>query len=344
MNEIPAAAIFGMSGPALTAEEASFFKEVDPLGFILFQRNCESPDQVTALVDSLRELTGRADMPVLIDQEGGRVMRLRQPHWWEAPAAGRIAALAGISQEAGWEAAWICSRLIGAQLREHGITVNCAPVLDLGIEGAHDIIGDRAWGRKPDAVVSMAQAVCKGFLDAGVLPVLKHIPGHGRAMVDSHEALPRVESHRALLEAEDFEPFRELSGMPWAMTAHMVFSSLDAELPVTMSKTIIDDIIRASIGFGGLLLTDDLSMKALEGPFADRARLSLEAGCDVVLHCNGDMDEMQQVAQGLRPLTPSGLARMKRGEAMRREGQRIAAPLDRKEGERRLQSLLARLD
>ncbi len=343
MSKKPLAAIFGLSGPILTEAEKAFFKEVNPTGFILFQRNCETADQVSALVDTLRTLIDQPEAPILIDQEGGRVMRLKQPHWWEAPAAGRIADLWMLNQEAGWEAAWICSRLIGMQLQDHGITVNCAPVLDLRLEGAHHIIGDRSYGKKPDSVVSLAQAVCKGFLDSGVLPVIKHIPGHGRAMVDSHEALPKVACHRALLEAEDFEPFRQLSGMPWAMTAHIVYDAVDAQSPATMSSRLVQEIIRESIGFGGLLVTDDVSMKALTGDFERRARLSLEAGCDVVLHCNGDMAEMESTARGCAPLTAPAYARLTRGEAMRKEGKRMSAPLDRSEGEKRLKSLLSRL-
>ena len=333
----PRAVIFGCAGPRLSASEASFFRETDPLGFILFARNCVDPDQIRALVASMRESVGRADAPVLIDQEGGRVMRLRPPHWPDRPAAARFAALAARDKEAAARAAKLNAHLIANDLHALGITVDCAPVLDVRRAETHYVIGDRAYGEKPQQVAALGRAVAEGLLEGGVLPVVKHVPGHGRARTDSHLELPTVEASRAELEASDFAPFRDLADMPWAMTAHVLYTALDAKHPATTSPSIVADVIRGWIGFDGVLLSDDLSMKALGGSFAERTRLSLAAGCDVALHCNGDAGEMEQIAAACGPLTTDARRRVAAGEA--RRGRPMA--FDAREATTALDALLA---
>ena len=317
-NPPPAAALFGCAGLALSDEERRFFARVDPLGFILFARNIHSPEQVRVLVAGLRDSVGRADAPVLIDQEGGRVQRLKPPHWRKAPPGEPFARLAGRDMAAAREALRLNFRLIGRELADLGIDVDCAPVLDVPVAGAHDVIGDRAYGRTPALVGDLAIEVVDGLLDEGVLPVIKHIPGHGRAMVDSHLALPVIEASRAELEAQDFPPFRQLRHAPWAMTAHVVYTALDATAPATTSAKVIAEVIRGAIGFDGVLVSDDLSMKALGGRFEERTTASLAAGCDVVLHCNGEMAEMLAVAAAVRPLDDRALQRLARAQAMKR--------------------------
>jgi beta-N-acetylhexosaminidase len=317
-----------------TAEERVFFRDADPLGFILFQRNCVEPGQVHSLVGTLRETVGRSDAPVLIDQEGGRVARLKPPHWPAYPAPAAIAALGGAAAR---EAAWAGARLIADDLARLGITVDCVPVLDLPVAGADPVIGDRAWGRAPDGVAVLGRAVCEGMLAGGILPVIKHMPGHGRATVDSHHALPAVDAERATLETSDFAPFRALADMPWAMTAHIVYAALDGEQPATLSPRVIDEVIRRDIGFAGVLISDDLSMQALGGSLGERCAAALAAGCDLALHCNGNMDEMVAVANACRPLTAATRRRLDRAEAMRR----IPAPLDRAALETRFRALMA---
>jgi beta-N-acetylhexosaminidase len=319
---ISKAAIFGCAGKVLTAPERAFFAANNPFGFILFARNVETPDQVRALVKALRESVGRADAPVLIDQEGGRVARLKPPHWRAAPAAAKIAALADHDIDAACEAAWLNARLIGGELAALGIDVDCAPVCDVPVPGSHDVIGDRAYGSDPGRVATLARAAALGFIDAGVLPVIKHLPGHGRTRVDSHLALPVVDASRAELETTDFVPFRALADMPWGMTGHLRFTALDPERPATTSPTVIRDVIRGQIGFDGLLLTDDLSMKALGGSFAERTRLALAAGCDIALHCNGDMAEMEGVASAAPPLTETARKRIARANGLRKSSLR----------------------
>ncbi len=294
-----AACIFGCSGPHLTPEEAAFFREVQPWGFILFGRNIENQQQVRALVADLRASVGRPDAPILIDQEGGRVQRLRPPHWRRYPPA---RAYAGQDPEL----AWLGGRLIADDLAGLGINVDCAPVLDVPAPGAHDIIGDRAYGDDPVRVARLARAFADGLIAGGVVPIVKHTPGHGRAGADSHLDLPVVGEARTKLEAVDFQPFMALADLPMAMTAHVVYTAIDPLRPATTSPVVIGEIIRGVICFDGLLISDDLSMKALSGDFTSRARDALSAGCDVVLHCNGDMDEMKAVAAGVRPL--EGLA------------------------------------
>jgi beta-N-acetylhexosaminidase len=319
---IPKAAIFGCAGPRLSTQERNFFAANNPFGFILFARNVETPDQVRALVKALRESVGRADAPVLIDQEGGRVARLKPPHWRAAPAAAKIAALADQDMDAACEAAWLNARLIGGELAALGVDVDCAPVCDVPVTGSHDVIGDRAYGTDPGRVATIARAAALGFIDAGVLPVIKHIPGHGRARADSHLELPTVETPRAELETADFVPFRALADMPWAMTAHVRYLALDPERPATTSRTVIRDVVRGQIGFDGVLVSDDLSMKALGGSFAERTKAALGAGCDVALHCNGDMAEMEGVAAAAPPLTEAARKRIARAAGLRKSSLR----------------------
>ncbi|HVJ41336.1 MAG TPA: beta-N-acetylhexosaminidase [Dongiaceae bacterium] len=309
------AVIFGCAGPQLEAAEAAFFRATQPLGFILFARNVVDPAQLRRLTTDLRAAIGKPDAPVLIDQEGGRVRRLKPPHWRDVPAPGVFGALAQRDRAAAERAVHLNHRLVAAELIDLGITVDCAPLLDLRFPGAHDVVGDRSFGGDPDLVADLGRIAAEALLAGGVMPVIKHIPGHGRALVDSHLALPRVAADRATLAAADFRPFVALKDLPWGMTAHLVYEAIDATHPATLSKAVIGEAIRGEIGFDGLLLTDDLSMKALGGSFTDRAAGSLAAGCDIVLHCNGDMDEMRQVAAGLSPLSPAAKARYERGQA-----------------------------
>jgi beta-N-acetylhexosaminidase len=307
------AAIYGCAGTVLGDAERRFFAEANPLGFILFGRNIEDPDQVRHLVAALRDCVGRADAPVLIDQEGGRVARLRPPHWRAWPAAQRLGLLASRKTETAAEASKLIGALIGAELGALGISVDCAPVLDLRIPGAHDVIGDRAYGADPETVISLGGAFADGLMSRGILPIMKHIPGHGRTGADSHTDLPRVSTSLAELDRSDFMPFRGLKRLPWAMTAHIVYEAVDPTAPATTSATVIQDIIRDRIGFDGLLLSDDLSMQALSGSLGERARQSLAAGCDVVLHCNGVMSEMEAVAAESSRLSATALRRIAAG-------------------------------
>ncbi len=334
---VPRAVIFGCAGAVLGEEERAFFRDVQPLGFILFARNCDSPDQVRRLVDDLRACVDMSAAPVLIDQEGGRVARLRPPHWRAAPPAAAFGALARKAPGEAVEAARLNARLCADELLALGITVDCAPVLDLPVPGAHDIIGDRALGADPHVVGLLGRAVCEGFLAGGVLPVLKHIPGHGRAQADSHEKLPVVDAPPSVLESSDFLPFRMLNDMPWAMTAHILYTQLDPVRPATTSPSIIDGVIREWIGFEGLLLSDDISMQALSGSLGERAAAAQAAGCDVVLHCNGDMEEMIAVADAVEPMAPEAMIRFEDGEAMR---DLMPEPLDRERAARRLDALV----
>lgn len=325
--------IFGCEGVVLSAVERAFFRDADPLGFILFARNCETSAQIKRLVADLRDSIGRADAPILIDQEGGRVARLKPPHFPSYPAAAKIAAL-GTNARA---AAWLAARLIADDLGQLGITVDCAPVLDLPVAGADPVIGDRAWGDDPATVAENGLAVCDGLMAGGVLPIIKHIPGHGRATVDSHRALPVVETSRHELDSTDFAPFRALAGMPWAMTAHVLYTAIDADRPATLSPRVIAEVIRAGIGFDGVLLCDDLSMAALGGKIEARARDALTAGCDLVLHCNGILDEMQAIAGAIGAIGDEARRRVAAGEARRD----APGAFDRYETEKRLAALLA---
>ena len=326
------ASIFGCAGPRLSAEEAAFFAEVNPWGFILFKRNVETPDQVRRLTDALRACVGRPDAPILIDQEGGRVQRLGPPHWPVYPPGRAYGTLAGNDPLLRREITRLGARLIAHDLAALGINVDCVPVLDVPQAGAHDIIGDRAYGQTPEEVAYLGRAAAEGLIAGGVLPIIKHIPGHGRALADSHLDLPVVDASREALSSVDFAPFRVLSDMPMAMTAHVVYAAIDPRRPATTSRRAIREVIRGEIGFSGLLMSDDLSMKALSGDFAERTRASLAAGCDVVLHCNGDMAEMKPIAEACRPL--SGQSR-RRAEAALARLARNPEPFDVEEGRAR---------
>jgi beta-N-acetylhexosaminidase len=302
-------AIYGCAGPVLSAAERNFFRDVRPWGFILFGRNIENPDQIRALVATLRETVDDGAAPILIDQEGGRVARLKPPLWAERPPASLFGALYAQNQELAREATYLNARLIAHDLSSLGINVDCLPVLDVPAPGAHDIIGDRAFAADPTTIIDLGRAQIEGLMEGGVLPVMKHIPGHGRAGADSHLALPRVTATVEELSASDFVTFRSLDSCPIAMTAHVVYDSIDPQRPATTSPKVIRDVIRGEIGFEGLLMSDDLSMQALDGPLAMRAKAALFAGCDLVLHCNGDMDEMKDVASEVKELDGLSLKR-----------------------------------
>lgn len=295
----------------LTAREAAFFRDADPWGFILFARNVETPEQVSALCADLRAAVGR-DAPILVDQEGGRVQRLRPPHWrdWR-PALDHAAA-------SGPRGMYLRARLMGAELRAVGIDTNCAPLADIAGDVTHPFLRNRCYGESVDTVVAAARATAEGLLAGGVLPVLKHIPGHGRATVDSHRDLPRVTAAAEDLRALDFAAFKALADIPMGMTAHIVFTALDPNLPATHSPAMMA-VIRDEIGFDGLIMTDDISMEALEGSVGERAERALAAGCDVALHCNGEMDEMMEVAVVSIPMGPRAAARADRALGLRRE-------------------------
>lgn len=333
------AVVLGCAGPRLTAEERRFFADADPLGFILFGRNCHAPEQVRALVADLRDALGRDNAPVLIDQEGGRVQRLKPPHWRAAPPPARFGSLASRDSDAAVRAAWLNARLIAADLLVLGVTVDCTPVLDLLLPDAHAVIGDRAFGAAPETVSRLGRAVIDGMLAGGVLPVVKHLPGHGRAAADSHESLPVVDAGKADLTAMDFVPFRDLADAPWGMTAHVVYPALDPVAPATTSPSVIREAIREDIGFDGVLVSDDLSMKALHGDFRDRAEAAIGAGCDVVLHCNGDPAEMSAVVAGTPAL--SGRAARRVEAAERRRAAQTTQDLDSIAAGAELDALLA---
>ncbi len=303
--------ITGVSGATLSADEAAFLKSAVPAGLILFGRNCISHDQIRRLVGDAREAVGTDDFLVLIDQEGGRVQRLRPPLGRELPAASAYAWLYAEDPDLAKDAAFLAARLVADDLRSLGINTDCAPVLDVPVEGAHDIIGDRAYGREPAQVAALARAVAEGFMAGGVLPVIKHIPGHGRATADSHLELPVVNEPHEVLTASDFAPFQALNDMPAAMTAHVVFSAIDATLPASTSLKVTRDIIRGEIGFDGLLMSDDLSMKALTGTFAERTNAVLSAGSDLALHCSGVLAEMEDVAAAAPALAGDAVRRFR---------------------------------
>ena len=303
------AAILGCAGPTLSAEEKAFFRHVKPWGFILFGRNVESPDQVRTLVDALRATVDRADAPILIDQEGGRVQRLRPPHWRTYPPGRAYGELATNDPLLRREITRLGARLFAHDLAALGINVDCVPVLDVPDPAGHEIIGDRAYAQTPDEVAVLGRAAAEGLIASGVLPVIKHIPGHGRAKADSHLELPVVETGWDELAATDFATFKVCSDMPMAMTAHVIYAAIDPKRPATTSKKVMRKVVRGAIGFDGLVMSDDLSMKALSGDFTDRARDSLAAGCDVVLHCNGGMEEMKAVIAGTGALKGSSARR-----------------------------------
>jgi beta-N-acetylhexosaminidase len=301
--------IFGCSGPVLEAAERDFFRDVQPWGFILFGRNVKDRAQVRALVDALRETVGDAHAPVLIDQEGGRVARLKPPVWTARPPQARFGDVYAKAPQTAAEAAYLNARLIATDLTEIGINVDCLPVLDIPVPGAHDVIGDRAFSQNPIVIIELGRAVMDGLIDGGVLPVMKHMPGHGRATADTHLELPRVATSREELSASDFVTFRSLNTCPMGMTAHVIYEAIDPNRPATTSPRVIREVIRSEIAFDGLLMTDDLSMEALSGPISARAKAALFAGCDVVLHCNGKMAEMKDVAGEAKPLEGASLKR-----------------------------------
>ncbi len=307
------AAIFGCAGTTLSADERAFFRDADPLGFILFARNIETPDQARRLTEDLRSCVARAEAPVLVDQEGGRVARLRPPHWRKAPPARLLGELYARDPEHGLEATWLNARLLAADVASTGCDVDCLPVLDIAFPETHAVIGDRAYAGQPEPVAAARRAAAEGLLAAGVMPVVKHIPGHGRATVDSHDALPRVGVSRETLERTDFVPFKFLADLPWAMTAHVLYEAIDPAAALTVSARGVRDVIRGHIGFDGLLLSDDLSMQALGGSLGERAARALAAGCDIALHCNGRMTEMREVAANAGPMTAAARRRFEAG-------------------------------
>ena len=308
------AAIYGLEGLALTNEERSFFRDAEPAGFILFRRNCDSQEQLLRLTDSLRALSGKDDVPILIDQEGGRVARMRPPEWPAFPAAEKFATLYRAAPSSAIEAVRANARALALMLRSVGINVNALPLLDVRQEGASDIIGDRALGSEPMQVAALGRAVLDGMGSAGVVGIIKHMPGHGRALVDSHKELPVVSASAADLET-DLEPFERLASAPMGMTAHVVYTTWDPDRPASLSPMVIRDIIRERIGFDGWLMSDDLGMEALRGGFGERAAGVVAAGCDVALHCSGKMDEMVAVAAAVPALSTEGHDRLARAMA-----------------------------
>ena len=314
----PLAAVFGLKGRRPRPEERAFFKKADPLGIILFQRNCQTPDQVRALIDDFRGCVGRADAPVLIDQEGGRVARLQPPHWRGVPSAMAVAKLADVSLNRAMEALYLNALLIARELWSLGVTVNCAPVMDVPWPGAHGVIGDRALGATPQRVGLLGSRVVAGLLDGGVSPVVKHMPGHGRAMVDSHSGPAADERRGQGPPKPGFQGFSTCAPRSLGDDGPRRLSAFDKKRPATISKTVIEDCIRGEIGFKGVLVSDDLSMKALGGDMRDRAAQCLRAGCDIALHCNGDMREMEAVAEGAGQLGKAALTRIAKAEKRRK--------------------------
>ena len=330
--------ITGVSGTELNAAEREFIRAERPWGFILFKRNIETPQQVALLVQELRKAVGTPDAPVLIDQEGGRVQRLGPPHWPVYPPGALFGALYDIDRSLGLSAARLSARLIAADLGDLGISVDCLPLADVPVAGADAVIGNRAYGTEPEKVAAIARAVTEGLEQGGILPVLKHIPGHGRATADSHFGLPVVDTSQKELERTDFAAFQPLADLPMAMTAHVVFSALDPVHPATTSATIIEQVIRGVIGFQGLLMSDDVSMNALAGSIAERTRAIFSAGCDMVLHCNGKLEEMREVAAETPELSGKALDRARRALASRR----VPQPFDRAAARADLDALMSR--
>ncbi|MFK4499390.1 beta-N-acetylhexosaminidase [Bradyrhizobium japonicum] len=330
--------ITGVSGTELTAAEREFIRAERPWGFILFKRNVEAPAQVAALVEELRAAAGAADAPVLIDQEGGRVQRLGPPHWPVYPPGAIFSTLYNTDSVLGLTAARLSARLIASDLTDLGITVDCLPLADVPVPGADAVIGNRAYGTEPGKVAAIARAVTEGLEQGGVLPVLKHIPGHGRATADTHFKLPTVDAPRDELDRTDFAAFKPLADLPMAMTAHVVFSAVDPAHPATTSATMITQVIRGVIGFQGLLMSDDVSMNALSGNIAERTRAIFAAGCDMALHCNGNIEEMREVAGQTPELSGTALARAKAALVSRKAPQ----PFDRVAARAELDALIAR--
>lgn len=311
------AAIYGLEGLGLTDDERDFFSDCHPSGFILFRRNCDNPEQLLRLTDSLRTLTGRDDVPILIDQEGGRVARMRPPQWPAFPAAEKFANLYALAPSSAIEAIRANSSALALMLRSVGINVNALPLLDVRQEGASDIIGDRSLGHEPMQVAALGRAVIDGFARAGVIGIIKHMPGHGRALVDSHKDLPVVTASAEALDI-DLAPFERLSSAPMGMTAHVVYTAWDAGQPASLSSRVIHDVIRERIGFDGWLMSDDIGMEALKGDFGSRAAGVIAAGCDVALHCSGNMAEMIAVAAAVPVMSTQGHDRLSRALAATR--------------------------
>jgi beta-N-acetylhexosaminidase len=311
--------ITGIAGPALTPAERAFLRDSDPWGLILFKRNIETPAQVARLTASFREAVGR-DAAVLVDQEGGRVQRLGPPHWPAYPSAAAYGQLYDFDAAVGRNAVNLGARLIAADLISLGIDVDCLPVADVPVTGADSVIGDRAYGARADMVAVLARSAAEGLLAGGVLPVVKHLPGHGRATADSHHRLPVVETTSSELDATDFAAFRPLSDLPLGMTAHVVYTAIDPIAPATTSVTLVREVIRGRLGFRGLLMSDDISMGALSGSIGVRSRAALAAGCDVILHCNGELDELQELAAEVPSLAGDALVRAETALARRGRG------------------------
>ena len=314
--------ITGLSGLAISKSERSFLREACPWGLIIFERNISTPVQVYALVHEFSDVVG-VDSPVLIDQEGGRVQRLGPPYWRAYPAGADYGWLFDRDPELGLAAARLGGRLIAADLALLGITVNCIPVADMPAPGADPVIGARAYGDTPDKVAQIAGAITTGLAEGGVLPVLKHLPGHGRATCDSHFGLPVVTEPRTTLESTDFAAFRKLAHLPLGMTAHVTFTAIDPDLPATLSPKLISEVIRGSIGFDGALMSDDVSMGALTGQIGERTEQALAAGCDLALHCNGDLKEMEEVAAAAGELSGKAARRTERALAARRKANSV---------------------
>jgi beta-N-acetylhexosaminidase len=311
--------IAGCSGASLSDDERAFFAQARPCGLILFARNCETPEQLRALIAAFKDAVESDEALVLVDQEGGRVQRLKPPQWRQMPPARAYGQLYAENPEAGMAAAWAGARLIAGELRHAGINVNCAPVLDVPQPGAHDIIGDRAYGSDPEVASALGRAVVEGYLAGGVLPVIKHVPGHGRAKVDSHLSLPRIDATQAELAAVDFRPFQALCDAPLAMTAHVLLPCFDDRRPASVSPVIMGEVIRDRIGLKGLVMSDDIGMQALGGPMAERAQAVIAAGCDVALHCSGDLAEMLPLAEQVPPLAGQSAERFAKARAQLRE-------------------------
>jgi beta-N-acetylhexosaminidase len=330
--------ITGVSGLELTDAEREFVRAERPWGLILFKRNVDTPAQIAQLVGEFRDCVGNPEAPVLIDQEGGRVQRLGPPHWPSYPPGALFGSLYEIDRALGLKAARLSSRLIAADLIDLGITVDCLPLADVPVEGSDAVIGNRAYGTEPGKVADIARAVTEGLEQGGILPVLKHIPGHGRATADSHFGLPTVDTGRKELERTDFAAFQPLADLPMAMTAHVVFSAIDPAQPATTSATMIEQVIRGVIGFQGLLMSDDVSMNALAGSIAERTRAIVDAGCDMVLHCNGKLDEMREVACQTPKLSGRALERAEKALASRKQ----PVPFDRLMARTELDALIER--
>jgi beta-N-acetylhexosaminidase len=335
--ELPSAAVVGVAGAELGGAQRRQIEAGRPFGFILFARNCVSRVQVRRLIEELRDAVGRPSAPVFIDQEGGRVMRLCPPHWPRRCALREVGRLAERDPEAGGAAAWLHARLIAADLAALGITVDCAPVLDLALPERSAAIGDRALSADPALVGQLGLAMIDGFLEGGVLPAIKHVPGHGRARTDSHFALPVVDAPIELLRTTDWRPFRMCRAAPFALTAHVLFEALDGEQPATCSARVIGEVVRGELGLAGALLSDDLSMGALSGALGERAARARAAGCDLALHCNGRYDEMAEVLAAAGPLEGAAAARCQRAL----DELRAPAPLDVAAAEARLEALLS---